>query len=516
MTVSNIPITRNYFGVKHGKGPSDRAGAHFKNFITGAVKSKKSYLVTVEDLAKYSTKYDRQILCNGHNEHCKNTKGTDKIHNLLKVIYTGDSIQRENLEQTITYKGTRKIHSVRNTGIEGLIEKHDMLCCCPHCLYGVGECLFPEYADIWTLISVVGKKKMKGVQRSAIHEWRSVCTKRIRLSENIGPNIVPKDYAITGGRSKGKKVRRQLTMDKSNTELTESHEVMSEERGDTASNEMNRIKLVTNTVSKNQSCEIKTCTSDTQFDWDGILTELKQCHTYDEIVAVVRKYKLPPLKLRRKYRQTVYDQIDLIAQKFYPVDHPANYVPIVTKGLGNCFAHALSHALFGTQNRHVEIRVRLVFEAVMNEPLHLSNQYLSLGCTESLPARPNLRPLSTTVVSRYCTYSGDDSVRGLRLTQDEMKRIYRCDVLKISKPGAYTGIWQFHQAAEFTKIPIGTVFPDRNVNKNIRLDMNRMIRPSNSAFHNKKPIYIMWSPLSETSRASNVKHFVVLLEKYRY
>ena len=48
-----------------------------------------------------------------------------------------------------------------------------------------------------------------------------------------------------------------------------------------------------------------------------------------------------------------------------------------------------------------------------------------------------------------------------------MKTVYRHDVLKISKPGAYTGIWQFHQAAEFMKIPIGTVYPDRNVNENI-------------------------------------------------
>ena len=186
---------------------------------------------------------------------------------------------------------------------------------------------------------------------------------------------------------------------KSNADLTESHEVMSEERGDTASNEMNRKKFITNTVSKNNPCQIETSTSDTEFDWDGILNELKQYCTYDEIIAIVQKYKLPPLKLRRKYRQTVCDQIDLIAQKFYPTDHPANYIPIVTRGLGNCFAHALLHALFGTQNRHVEIRVRLVFEAVMNEPLHLSNQYLSLGCTERLPARPNLRPSSTTIVN---------------------------------------------------------------------------------------------------------------------
>ena len=33
------PITRNYFGEKHGKGPSDRAGACFKTYISKIVKS---------------------------------------------------------------------------------------------------------------------------------------------------------------------------------------------------------------------------------------------------------------------------------------------------------------------------------------------------------------------------------------------------------------------------------------------------------------------------------------------
>ena len=123
------------------------------------VKSKKALLVTVEELAKYSTNYDCQVDCNGDHECYENSKGTDKVHNLLKVIYMFNTIPREKFEHTVTYKGMQKIHSVQNTGIEGIIEKRDMSCCCPHCLFGKNDCLFPEYADIWSLISVVGKKK---------------------------------------------------------------------------------------------------------------------------------------------------------------------------------------------------------------------------------------------------------------------------------------------------------------------------------------------------------------------
>ena len=81
LTVMKIPTTRNFFGVKHGKGPSDRAGAHFKNFMMGVVKSKKAMLVSVKDLAEHSLeKYDHQVKCDG--EHECDVK-TQKVHMML-------------------------------------------------------------------------------------------------------------------------------------------------------------------------------------------------------------------------------------------------------------------------------------------------------------------------------------------------------------------------------------------------------------------------------------------------
>ena len=62
---------------------------------------------------------------------------------------------------------------------------------------------------------------------------------------------------------------------------------------------------------------------------------------------------------------------------FFPNDHPPNVVPTHTLGDGNCFPWAVSNVLFRTQNRHVKIHVRLVFEAVLNEQLYLRNKYLS-------------------------------------------------------------------------------------------------------------------------------------------
>ena len=284
---------------------------------------------------------------------------------------------------------------------------------------------------------------------------------------------------------------------------------------DAVENVLNECVSDGSVLNESVSKEVTPHRSDSQFDWDMVSHELDSCRTYVEVVRVVRRYILPNIRLNRKYRQTVHDVICEIAMVFFPSDHPPNLVPNYTYGDGNCFFRAVSHALFGTQERHVEIRVRVVFEAVLNESLHLSADYLSLGMKHIAPARPNLRTPSTTIVTRYCLYSGDESIRGHRLNRMEIQHVYRQDVMRISKRNKYAGIWQFHQAAEVAKMPVATVYLEKGVNPNLRLDMNRIIRPRNPAFHNKIPIYIMWSPLSKTSKAHNVKHFVVLFEPLR-
>ena len=44
-------------------------------------------------------------------------------------------------------------------------------------------------------------------------------------------------------------------------------------------------------------------------------------------------------------------------------------------------------------------------------------------------------------------------------------------------------------------------------------DMHRMVLPLNSSNDNKRPVYIMWTPISLTTKHANVKHFVALMKK---
>ena len=118
---------------------------------------------------------------------------------------------------------------------------------------------------------------------------------------------------------------------------------------DTGSHGVERCEAVTKTVLKIKPHGFLQShmaeSSDAQFDWDGILKELKQCRTYEEIVAVVRKHKLTPLQHRRKYRQNLNDQIDHIAQHFYACRSSCQFLSYCHSGSGQLLFHMHFHML---------------------------------------------------------------------------------------------------------------------------------------------------------------------------
>ena len=360
------------------------------------------------------------------------------------------------------------------------------------------------------MISVVGAKKLKHINLRSIQNWRSENTIAVKSFQNARPNVIPNGSSDKRVKKSTAQYKLKMTDEVKNNDTAITEKSHENEVG--CRNDAVETKSMSNETVLKESTQVST---DRPFDWNKVAKELHACHTFEDVVSVVRRYILSNIRLHRKYRQTVHDVICQVAMVFYPSDHPPNHVLNETYGDGNCFFRAVSHALFGTEERHVEICVRIVFEAILNETLHLNSNYLSFGMKNNVPARPNLRRPSTTIVTRYCLYSGDDSIRSHRLNEMEIQHIYRQDIMQIKNVNNYAGIWQFHQAAEVGKMPIGTVYPERGVNENIRLDMNKIIQPSNHAFHNKIPMYIMWSPLSKKSKAYNVKHFVVLFEHFR-
>ena len=320
-------------------------------------------LVSVKDLADYSIKeYDHQVKYNGEHERVESSKSKHDAHNLIKVIYTEGKIPRPNsYDETVTYKGTHNIHTIRNTGLEGIMEKWDMSCSCPKCMYDEGECVYPEYAVVWTVISVVGRKCLKNIKLGSIQNWRVDNTVAVRSVQNARPNVV-----LNG--SSEKHLKKSSTWHK----LKLSSEERTNDSAITEKLEMNdegcnvvEIESLSNESMSNDSMSKESTedSSDSPFDFDKVAKELCACRTYWDVHSVVKRYirSLPNITLNRKYRQTVHDVICAVAILFYPNDHPPDLVPNKTYGDGNCFFRAVSHALFGTEERHVEIHVRIVF-----------------------------------------------------------------------------------------------------------------------------------------------------------
>ena len=102
--------------------------------------------------------------------------------------------------------------------------------------------------------------------------------------------------------------------------------------------------------------------SNTEVDFDEIYEDLNQLETFEQLEEYVENFDesqlpsliKPILNAPRKCR------INDVAKLSMPPDCPGGLVPLVTIGDGNCFARAVSTALYGNQNHHREIRVRLV------------------------------------------------------------------------------------------------------------------------------------------------------------
>ena len=151
MMLSDVPCTRHYFSVKHGKGPLDRTGANFKCKIRSAVRAGK-ILLSTDGIAEYCREnFDCQIGCGSDecdvNKHDVNECDVNECdinkkqnpHSLFKVYH----------HRTILWPG-----------IKGVVEYHNFDCGCLSCTTHTNECLQNEYVDEWKKISLVPGKKM--------------------------------------------------------------------------------------------------------------------------------------------------------------------------------------------------------------------------------------------------------------------------------------------------------------------------------------------------------------------
>ena len=83
----------------------------------------------------------------------------------------------------------------------------------------------------------------------------------------------------------------------------------------------------------------------------------------DQIRREARVFELP----KSLYECTRNAMCDNISMELMPSDANPNLIPQKSIGDGNCLYRSLSLILFGSEDNHIEIRVRTVIELACNE-----------------------------------------------------------------------------------------------------------------------------------------------------
>ena len=76
----------------------------------------------------------------------------------------------------------------------------------------------------------------------------------------------------------------------------------------------------------------------------------------------------------------------------------------------------------------------------------------------------------------------------------DVVKLYKQEVMEISKLAGYMGIWQLFQTANILHTPIQSVYPTGCSSNDTRYDMNRVVYCSDAAYNNTTPNKIMSTP----------------------
>ena len=78
----------------------------------------------------------------------------------------------------------------------------------------------------------------------------------------------------------------------------------------------------------------------------------------------------------------------MVALHHIPNDAPQRVAPVSVEGDGNCFPRTISYLLYKSERKYMEIRVRLVYEAILNINSYVDDIYVSVGARHSYDRAP--------------------------------------------------------------------------------------------------------------------------------
>ena len=142
LTDFGCTLERNFFGSRHGKGPSDGESAVVKHHATTAIKAGAATICDAKDLFDYCKRSKLHKQPEAQAQACK----THFFRSFFWVKST--DIVRQRNRPVKTLKGTRSLHGVKCVE-QNVILTRNLSCFCNSCRSGVGHCENTNISGNW-------------------------------------------------------------------------------------------------------------------------------------------------------------------------------------------------------------------------------------------------------------------------------------------------------------------------------------------------------------------------------
>ena len=180
---------------------------------------------------------------------------------------------------------------------------------------------------------------------------------------------------------------------------------------------------------------------------------------------------LPSLELAEDF---YWNEVDWESQELIPTSKSTVYRALKTTGDGNCFFRAASILAFGHENKHEEMRVRIVVELAANDEFYLKD--------EDIPGRikaqeQEIHPRSKNITSE--------------MNPDVIREVFEDEVLESARTSSWASYWHLQALGAVLNRRVQSVYPERGGSE-IRKYFNAPICPRRFD-PEKETVTIMWT-----------------------
>ena len=504
---------RAFFGSRHGKGPCDALGGIVKNAATRHVRNRQGIIRDAKEFFEFA-----QTLTINPNH------GEAGCHN-KRLFFFVDNIIHDKGSDSVTVPMTRKLHSVKNnlTTDSAILMTRNLACFCTGCI-SASKCENQAYVKEWKendlSLKSENTRKTKGkvvMKRASVKIPGKDEKKKIQI-----PTLLRRTAKRHGSTYEGDLNHNELESDDeplakmASSKLSEVHESRRKKKLD----DMNNFSLKSRRGTKRKvQGDSKTAGSKMTLDADEVLVKssgnrrkaksakrsVSRRSTKKSKYVIMSPSKAS--KLMKSMAQKAHDpqvsasskmqleefsaktdwsilklkaSVDGLSQSLIPEDVPLLphlSFPVVIEADGNCLARVGSLAAYGSEEHHLDIRLRIGLELINHRDLYLDEQYLSRGLAEGTMNAATIAQYSKSYIAR-------------RLTVGEIRDCYQADLSEVLTPGAFMGLWALFALSSVLGMPIQSIYPKKGSSM-VRDHIHRLIMPRRQLYD--KTQFIMWT-----------------------